>query len=121
MALFMKEVYGVTGGNLANEFAPSRGCIHFHSVLQAANRALRLTGKELRKYANDVADALKIVDKFIDDEYGDGYHAEFPTRPDSVFSPHGLELRKEFCNKTDIGKQKIQQFNKSIEESHEHC
>ena len=121
MALFMKEVYGVTGGNLSNKFAPSRGCIHFHSVLQAAHRALRLAGKELRKYANDVAEALKLVDKFIEDEYGDRYHAEFPTRPDTVFSPHGLELRKLFCNKTVVGKQKIQQFDKSIEESHEHC
>ena len=58
MALFMKEVYGVTGGNLSNEFAPSRGCIHFHSVLQAPNCALRLTAKELQKYAHDVAGIL---------------------------------------------------------------
>ena len=121
MALFMKEVYGVTGGNLAHEFAPSRGCIHFHSVLQASHRALRLTGKELRKYACDVGDALKIVDNYIEDEYGDGHHAEFPTRPDSVFSPHGLGLRKAFCKKTDIGKEKIQQFDQSIDESHKRC
>ena len=121
MALFMKEVYGVTGGNLANEFAPSRGCIHFHAVLQAANRALRLTGKEIRKYARNVADALKVVDEFIEDEYGEEHHAEFPTRPDSVYSPHGLELRETFCNKTDTGKEKIKQFRTSIAESHRNC
>ena len=40
MALFMSPVFGVDGGNLAMEFAKSRGCIHFHSVLQAAHRAL---------------------------------------------------------------------------------
>ena len=40
MALFMSPVFGVDGGNLAMEFAKSRGCIHFHSVLQAAHRVL---------------------------------------------------------------------------------
>ena len=77
MALYMKPVFGVTGGNLANKFAVSRGAIHFHSVLQAIPKALNIGGEELRTYAESIKDALLCVNAYIEDEYLSVHHEDF--------------------------------------------
>ena len=38
MGLFMKPVYNVDGGLLVNEFAKSRGAIHYHSLLTCSDQ-----------------------------------------------------------------------------------
>ena len=77
MALYMKPVFGVRGGNLANKFASSRGAIHFHSVLQAIPKALNIGGEELRTYAESIKDALLCVNAYIEDEYLSVHHEDF--------------------------------------------
>ena len=112
MALFMSPVFGVEGGNLSMEFAKSRGCIHFHSVLQAAHRALRIGSDELRNYAKTISESMKTIDQFIDGHWTSQHNAEFPTRPSKVYSQAGLELRERFCSKTQEGKAIMDQYHR---------
>ena len=107
MALYMKPVFGATGGNLANKFAASRGAIHFHSVLQAMHPALDVGDEELRKYAMAIKDAMKLVDNYIQTTYSQEHHLEFSTKPNTVFNPSGLDLCQQFCKLTDDGKQNM--------------
>ena len=107
MAPYMKPVFGVTGGNLANEFAASRGAIHCHSVLQAMHPSLDVGGEELRKYAMAIKDAMKLVDNYIQTTYLQEHHLEFPTKPNTVFNLSGLDLREQFCKLTDNGNQNM--------------
>ena len=121
MALFMSPVFGVDGGNLAMEFAKSRGCIHFHSVLQAAHRALRVGNDELRAYAKTISDSMKTIDQFIDGQWTTDHDKEFPTRPSKVFNQTGLELRERFCDKTPEGKAVMEHYHQNTNLAHARC
>ena len=67
MALFMKNVYGVTGGMLSYEFAPSRGAIHYHCNLYADYNFLNNDhGKNLAD--NEIGELLKDYSSTISNE-----------------------------------------------------
>ena len=69
MALLMHPVFGVTGGNLANKFAPSMGAIHYHMLLQATHTVLNVGHKKIRKYAQTIVEAMKVVNRFVESNY----------------------------------------------------
>ena len=122
MALYMKPVFGVVGGSLANEFAPSRGCIHFHSVLQAEHSSLKVCREALAKYSSDVYEAMKSLDRYIATNYDVEAHKDkFPIRPDSIYNTNGIDVREAFCKVTQGGNIAFEEYKDVVSNSHKLC
>ena len=107
MALYMKPVFRVMQGNLANKFAASRGAMYFHSVLQAMHSVPDVDGEELWKYAETIKDYMSLVNQYIGNVYSQDHHQDFSTNPNTVFNTLGLDLREQLCNLTGDRKWKI--------------
>ena len=122
MALYMKPVFGVVGGSLANEFAPSRGCIHFHSVLQAEHSSLKVCKEALAKYSSDVYKAMKKLDTYVDSNYDDDVHKDkFPTRPNTIYNTNGIDVCEAFCKVTEGRDVAFEEYKSSVSKSHKDC
>ncbi|EJK44668.1 hypothetical protein THAOC_36777, partial [Thalassiosira oceanica] len=123
MTLFMKPVFGVTGGNLVNEFAKARGAIHFHSCLQSAHRALDVCSRQICHLSLAVADALMEVDEYINEHYDDNDHksADFPIKPSTIFTTDGMSERQRFCNVTEVGEAVMDKYEKTVKKARIEC
>ena len=106
MSKFMAPVYGVTGGNVSFEFAKSRGAIHYHSVLYSKHPGMLRCADALRDYAVAISNAMATVNKWIDDTYSPAQDGKsFPANPSSDFSPRAAQVRADYCNSRDEGKE----------------
>lgn len=125
MHIFMKPVFGVTGGNLVHEFAKSRGGIHIHSTLKSNHPGLGIISDALSDLALTVDDAMEVVHDFIRKTYKDNQidAKEFPTRPDLEFGngKAALLAREKFCMTFPGGKDKWSKFTKIKDEAIQKC
>ena len=85
MAHFMKPVFGVNGGLAGNEFAISRGALHYHSLLQCDNNNENYDlYSSLSDYSLHIHDSLSKLNTFISNTYNQEIHGDlFPTSPAS--------------------------------------
>ena len=104
MTKFMASVYGVTGGNIAIEFAKSRGAIHYHSVLYSRHRAMSQCSDALLACATTISIAMKQVNDWTENSYTPRTHSEiFHRCPSSDFTPAGVAARERFCKRITDG------------------
>lgn len=126
MTLFMKPVFGVTSGQLTNEFAQSRGAIHFHSVLRIKNETTTKIQAGLKVFALAIDDAMHILNEYITKEYEQDSLSWFTCHeivgnPATKFSPKALENRATICQKTHEGKDVWLTYNDSVNDAKAKC
>jgi hypothetical protein len=101
MNLFMKPVYGLKGGNTSNEFAKTRGALHYHLASASDHPAIATAQEYIRLCAEAIADEMQKVNDFIAEHYTSQLHQQkFPTPPHQIFDHTGFGERKKFLLET---------------------
>ena len=72
----MASVYGVTGSNIAIEFAKSRGAIHYHNILYSRHQAMSQCSEASLACATTISTAMKQVNVWIENSYDPWTHSE---------------------------------------------
>jgi hypothetical protein len=100
-AFMYGPVYGLSGGALVNEFAKSRGAIHYHMVGQMRSQCLDEVAAALKDFSLEISNAMDNLHSFIEANYDRTVHGE--QNPASCFSGESLKVREAFCNSINGG------------------
>ena len=75
-AFVMNPIYGVKGSMASNEFAKTRGALHYHSIAAT----LRKIDDDISFYLNDFAKGINMgmnsINEFIENNYDKSLHGK---------------------------------------------
>ena len=124
-AFFMNPVLGKEAGNLSNEFAKTRGGIHYHDASSSSHPAIKLSHQHLRVCAEQIADKMETINEYIKAKYVHTRHWEkHLIRPSDDFSSLGFKNREDFLTKTldeDEAKKTWEDFLEFKQKSLDEC
>ena len=96
-AFVMNPIYGVKGSMASNEFAKSRGALHYHSIAATLRWIDNEVSEKLNGYAKGINMGMNNINEFIEANYDYNLHGDkFPICPSLDISTNGLEMRKFF-------------------------
>jgi hypothetical protein len=116
-AFMYGPVYGLTGGVLVNEFAKSRGAIHYHMVGQMNSECLNEVAAALKEFSLAISNAMDALHAFIDTRY----HGNDDDSPARCFSGESLKVREQFCKNVDGGDVAWNEYTDAVESARNIC
>ena len=115
-AFVLKPIFDVDGGLTSNEFAKTRGALHYHALNSTDSDVDKLVASILRDFSLAVHHTMNDLNDFIKDHYDNNLHGnDFPSCPATDISKDGMKTRKIFCLLIDGGEEVFNQATASIE------
>ena len=115
-AFVLKPIFDVDGGLSSNEFAKSRGALHYHALNSTASEIDKVVSSILRDFSLAVHHTIDDLNNFIKQSYNNNIHGnDFPICPASDISKDGMQKRKSFCSLIENGNEVFNQTTSSIE------
>eukprot|EP00984_Skeletonema_dohrnii_P031047 scaffold23084_cov153-Skeletonema_dohrnii-CCMP3373.AAC.2 len=117
-AFMYNQVYGVLGGNVAHEFAMSRGAIHYHATCQTSSQCMTEVAAALKLFSVSISDAMDVLNEFIHDQ-----SENKEDNPSKHFTKESLQKREEFCKNVEDGSGTVawEAYLSAVEEAQSLC
>jgi len=113
---FMYPIYGVLGGNIAHEFAMSRGAIHYHATCQTSSMCMDEVSSALKTFSIAISDAMDILNAFIQEK-----SADKENNPSKCFTKESLQVREAFCKDVEGGTDVWEAYLAAVKEAQSVC
>ena len=115
-AFVLKPIFDVDGGLSSNEFAKSRGALHYHALNSTSSEIDKVVSSILRDFSLAVHHTMDELNHFIKNHYDFNLHGnDYPTCPAMDISKDGMKKRKSFCGIIENGTNVFNEAFSSIE------